>query len=170
MPYAVKKQMDMELRKLLEQGILKSAKHSSWEALIVVVPKADKSVRIYVDCKMTLYHVISKEQYPLPNTDYIFSCLAGGQKFTQLDLSQAYSQLELDEDFEEYLTINSHLGLFQYLRLPYGVSSAIAIFQSVMDQVLLGSKNVVCRIDDIIITAEDDATDLNSLNEVFQRL
>lgn len=106
----------------------------------------------------------------MPNTDNMFACLAGRQKFTKLDLSQAYSQLELDEDSEECLTINTHLGLFQYLRLPYGVSSASAIFESVMDQVLLGLNNVKCRIYDILITAEDDATKLNTLLEVFQRL
>lgn len=44
--------------------------------------------------KMTVNRVISEEQYPLPNTDDMFACLAGGQKFTKLDLSQAYSQLE----------------------------------------------------------------------------
>lgn len=170
MPYAIKEQVEMELRKLVERGVLKSVKHSSWAAPIVVVPKADKSVRICGDYKKTVNRVISEEQYPLPNTDDMFTCLAGGQKFTKLDLSQAYSQLELDEDSEEYLTINTHLGLFQYSRLPYGVSSASAIFQSVIDQVLLGLKNVVCQIDDILITAEDDATHLNTLREVFQRL
>lgn len=119
---------------------------------------------------MTVNRVISEEQYPLPNTDDIFARLAGGQKLSKLDLSQAYSQLELDEDSEECLNINTHLWLFQYSRLPYGVSSASAIFQSVMDQVLLGLKNVVCRIDDILITATDDATHLNTLREVFQSL
>lgn len=58
---------------------------------------------------MTVYRIISEEQYPLPNTDDIFASLAGGHKFSKLDLSQAYSQLELDEDSEECLTINTHL-------------------------------------------------------------
>lgn len=50
------------------------------------------------------------------------------------------------------------------------MSSASAIFQSVINQVLLSLKNVVCQIDDILITAEDYATHLNTLREVFQRM
>lgn len=48
------------------------------------------------------------------------------------------------------------------------MSSASAIFQSVIDQVLLGLENVVCRIDDILITATDDAIHLNTIREVYQ--
>lgn len=49
----------MELRKLVERGVLKSVKHSSWAAPIVVVAKEDKSVSIYGDNKMTVNRVIS---------------------------------------------------------------------------------------------------------------
>ncbi|XP_062589261.1 uncharacterized protein K02A2.6-like [Saccostrea cucullata] len=136
-PYAIKEQVENELRKLVERGVLQKVKNSSWAAPVVVVPKADQSVRICGDYKMTVNRVISEEHYPLPNTDDMFASLAGGKKFTKLDLSQAYSQLELDRESQECLTINTHLGLFRYARLPYGVSSASAIFQSVMDQVLL---------------------------------
>ncbi|XP_062614634.1 uncharacterized protein K02A2.6-like [Saccostrea cucullata] len=169
-PYAIKEQVEMELRKLVERGVLQKVKNSSWAAPVVVVPKADQSVRICGDYKMTVNRVISEEQYPLPNTDDMFASLAGGKKITKLDLSQAYSQLEFDRESQECLTINTHLGLFRYARLPYGVSSASAIFQSVMDQVLLGLDHVVCRIDDILITAADDTTHLNTLREVFRRL
>lgn len=51
---------------------------------------------------MTVNRIINEVQYPLPNTDDMFACLAGGRKFTKLDPSQAYSQLELEEVSEEY--------------------------------------------------------------------
>ena len=66
--------------------------------------------------------------------------------------------------------MNTHLGLFRYNRLPYGVSSAPAIFQSLMDSVLAGLSGVVCRIDDILITAENDDKHLLTLEEVLRRL
>ena len=47
----------------------------------------------------------------------------------KLDLRHAYSQLPLDEKSKEYVTINTHKGLFRYNRLPYSISSAPAIFQ-----------------------------------------
>ena len=36
--------------------------------------------------------------YPLPKTEDIFACLAGGQKFTKLYLAHAYQQLLLEPD------------------------------------------------------------------------
>jgi hypothetical protein len=148
-PYALKENLEKELSKLQEKGIIYQVKTSEWAAPIVVVPKSDKSIRICEDYKVTVNKCIHEEQYPLPNTEDMFATLAGGKKFTKLDLAQAYSQLELETGSEKYLTINTHQGLYRYNRLAYGVSSAPAIFQSVMDRILNGLPNVMCRIDDI---------------------
>ena len=37
--------------------------------------------------------------------------MSGGEKFSKLDLSHAYQQIELDEDSRQYVTINTHKGL-----------------------------------------------------------
>ena len=51
-------------------------------------------------------------------------------------MSQAYQQLQLDDESKRYTTINTHKGLFQYNRLPYGISSAPGIFQRNMENLL----------------------------------
>ena len=169
-PYALKETVEKELKRQESEGIMYPVKTSQWATPVVVVPKPDSSVRICGDYKVTVNQTISEEQHPIPNVDDMFATLAGGKKFTKLDLSQAYLQLELDKDSEECLTVNTSLGLYRYKRLVYGVSSAPAIFQSVMDQILNGLPQVVCRIDDILITAPDDETHLKTLREVLSRL
>ena len=62
-------------------------------------------------------------------------------------MSQAYQQLTLDEDSKKLLVVNTPKGLFRYTRLLYGVSTAPAIFQSVMDRILQGLP-VACYLDD----------------------
>lgn len=91
-------------------------------------------------------------------------------RFTKLDLSQAYQQVELDVNSKQYLTINTHKGLYQVNRHPYGVASAPAIFQKLMDQVLQGIDGVICYLDDILITGQDTETQMNHLEEVLKRL
>ena len=59
-----------------------------------------------------------------------------GQTFTELDLSHAYEQMLVDDDSKEFLTINTHKGLFRYNRFPYGVSSAPRIFHRTMEGLL----------------------------------
>ena len=68
------------------------------------------------------------------------------------------------------LTINRHKGLFRIERLNFGVSSAPAIFQSVMARVLSGVKNVVCYLDDILISTRPVEEHKKFLSEVLQRL
>ena len=119
---------------------------------------------------MTVNQVLSVEQYPLPKPEEIFATLAGGKCFSKLDLSQAYLQVLLDEDSRPYVTINTHQGLYRYNRLPFGVASAPALFQKLMDTVLQGIPGVACYIDDILVSRKDEAQHMQSLEEVCRRL
>lgn len=143
--------------------------YSEWVTPIVAVPKKDRKIRICGDYKVTINQELEVDQYPLPKLD-LFATLAGGKKFTKLDISQAYQQLILDGDSEKYLTINTHQGLHRYTCLPFGVASAPAIFQRTMDTVLQGIPYVICYIDDILVTGADDAAHLRNLAKVFQSL
>ncbi|XP_039525150.1 uncharacterized protein K02A2.6-like [Pimephales promelas] len=169
-PYSLKEAVEKELDRLEKEGIVSKVDHSKWGAPIVVVPKADKSIRICGDYKVTINNQLEVETYPLPNTEDLFATLAGGKWFSKLDLSHAYQQLRLDKDSEEYLTINTHRGLYRYHRLSYGVASAPSIFQSVMDQVLQGQEGVTCFLDDILITADTKALHLKRLDAVLSSL
>ena len=110
------------------------------------------------------------DQYPLPRIQDIFSSLAGGQKFTKIDLWQAYNQLEMSEDSKSYLTINTHKGLYSYNRLVFGIAASPSIWQRTMDQILKDIPNTSCILDDIIITGKSDEEHLKTLDTVLQRL
>lgn len=61
--------------------------HSEWATHIVAVPKPDGSVRICGDFKVIVNQSLSVDQYPLPKVEDLFATLAGGKKFTKLDLT-----------------------------------------------------------------------------------
>ncbi len=94
--------------------------------------------RICGDYKCTVNQVSKLDNYPIPKTEDLLATLGGGKKFTKLDMSQAYQQLKLDEDSKKYTTINTHKGLFQSNRLPFGVSSSPGIFQRAIENLLQG--------------------------------
>ena len=144
MPYALKPKVDEELKRLESEGVITKVDRSDWASPIVLVPKSDGSIRLCCDFKVSINQCIDVEQYPLPTTEDLLSTLAGGQYFSKLDLSSAYQQLLVKEDSWKYLTINTHRGLFQYNRLPFGVSSAPAIFQAKVDYILSGLEGVIC--------------------------
>ena len=73
-----------------------------------------------------------KVEYPFPRIEDIFTSLAGGVKFTKMNLPQ----MEIDEESNKLLVINIHKGLYRYTRLPIGIVSAPALWQPSVDQVL----------------------------------
>ena len=168
-PYALKSQIGDELKRLEQLGIIEKVDYSEWAAPVVPVRKPDGSIRLCGDYKITINRDLEVPQYPLPKPDDLFNQLNGGVKFTKLDLSQAYQQVLLDEKSREFVTVNTHLGLYRYRRLPYGIASAPAVFQQLMDKLLQGL-SVGCYLDDIIVTGRDDAEHLENLNAVLKRL
>ena len=107
MPFALKLKVGVELRRLQNEGSLTKVEWSEWATPIVSVFKKDGSVRLCGDYKVTVNPELQAEQYPLPCNEDIFENLAGGQKFSKIDLRQAYHQLEMEEDLKKYLTINT---------------------------------------------------------------
>ena len=169
-PYTLRKGIEAELECLEAQGTIKPVNHSDWATPIVPIEKTDSTVRICGDYKLTINKASKKDNYPIPKVDDIYAKLAGGQKLTELDLSHAYEQIMLDEASREYVTINTHRGLYQYLRLPYGMSSAPGIFQRIMDCVFQGMPNVVAHLDNSIITGPSDEAHLANLTRVLEKL
>ena len=119
-----------------KEGIIEPVPFSEWAAPIVPVMKQDGTVRICGDYKLTVNKVSKTDSYPIPQIEDLFARVAGGQKFTQLDIAHAYQQIPLQEESKMYVAINTHKGLFHYNRLPFGVSSAPAIFQWAMETLL----------------------------------
>ena len=108
--------------------------------------------------------------HPIPRSEDLFAAMSGGISFTKLDLSHAYLQLQLDDKARDYLVINTQKGLYEYTRMPFGITSAPAIFQRTMDNLLQGLRHVVVYINDILITGESDEEHLAMLHEVLSRL
>ncbi|XP_037564659.1 uncharacterized protein K02A2.6-like [Dermacentor silvarum] len=170
LPFTLKDGITQELQWLQRDGTLVPVKTSEWAAPIVAVLKRDGSVRICLDFKVTINPVATVEKYPLPRIADLWSALSGGQKFTKLDLRDAYQQLVLQDASRKYVTISTTLGLFQYTRLPFGVASAPAIFQRGMDNLFRGMRHVAVYLDDILVTGTDDGDHLQNLHNVLARL
>ncbi|XP_056589597.1 uncharacterized protein K02A2.6-like [Triplophysa dalaica] len=170
LPFAMREKVEAELERLLKDHIIEPVKFAEWAAPVVPVVKPDGTVRLCGDYKVTINQESTLEQYPIPRLEDMFAVLAGGQKYSKLDMSHAYQQITLDENSKQYVTVNTHKGLFTYTRLPFGVSSSPAIFQRTMEGVLKGISKVTVYLDDILLTGRDDQEHLSILEQVLERL
>ena len=170
-PYALRHKVEEELTRLQADGIIDPLQFSDWAAPIVPVMKGDgKSVRICGDFKQTVNQASKVDRYPIPKIEDVFAKLAGGKSFTKLDMSQAYQQIQLDEEAQKYVVVNTHQGLFKYKRLPFGVASAPGIFQRVMENLLKGIPGVTVYLDDVLVTGGNEEKHLSALEEVLRRM
>ena len=144
MPFMIKESVGREIDCLVENSTLHPVEHSEWAAPIVPVPKKDRTVHICGDFKVTVNPYLDVDQHPLPKPTGLFARLTGGKRFTKLGLSSAYQQLLLDKESSKLVTINTQKGLFHFTRLPFGVASALAVFQRTMDAILQGLPQVIC--------------------------
>ena len=96
--------------------------------------------------------------------------MSGGKIFSKIDLSNAYLQVPFHEDSTKFTTINTHQGLYQYTRLPFGVSSSPGIYQRSMDDMLRGISGGCTYLDDLLIPGKNDNEHKKTLEAVLQRL
>ncbi|XP_064461569.1 uncharacterized protein K02A2.6-like [Ornithodoros turicata] len=169
-PFAFRESVEKELTHMVEEGVLTPVKTSDWATPLVVVPKPEGKIRICGDYSVSINPNLRTEQYPLPRTDELFATFTGCRVFTVLDLRSTYLQLNLDEQAQKVFTVNTHLGLFEFTCLPYGVSSAPAIFQATMDKILHGLPKVACYIDDLLIEGVDYDECFENVKLVLDRL
>ena len=132
-PFAMRQAVDFELDRLQQEGIIVPVESAEWASPLVVVKKKNGNIRICADFRVTVNPFIDPHQHPIPDPNELISRLSGCSVFSTLDLIQAYAQLPLSKDSQKYCVISMHRGLFAYQRLPFGISSAPAIWQKTMD-------------------------------------
>ena len=85
-PFAIQEAIGRELDRLEQSGIIEKVNYAQWAAPMY---RCQRRV-ICGDYKVTINEALEVDQYPMPKLDELFAALTGGQKFTVLDLSQAY--------------------------------------------------------------------------------
>ena len=138
---------------------------------MVLVREKDGNWRFCVDYRR-LNAVTPQDAYPLPRIDDSLDALSGSKFFSTLDLVSGYWQVPLDADASEKSAFATRSGLWKWKVLPFGLTSAPATFQRLMERVLHGLhwKSLLLYLDDIIVIAPDFNTHLQRLEEVLKRL
>ena len=169
-PVVYREKIEKMVNDMQEQGVVKPS-NSPWASPIVLVPKKDGSLRFCVDFRR-LNAITRKDVYPLPRVEDILDTLGEAKYFTSLDLASGYWKVELDQDARAKSAFTTHHGLFEFVRMPFGLCNAPATFQRLMQAVLSGLEWRSCfaYLDDILIASRTFDDHLRHLREVFGRL
>ena len=167
----VQEEMHRQTKEMLRQGIVEPS-HSGWSSPVVMTPKSDGSRRFCCDMRK-VNAVTEPDAYPLPNMQEILRKLRKAKFISTLDLKSAYHQIPLAAEARPITAFTvPGLGLFQFRRMPYGLTNAPATFQRLIDKVI-GPElepHVYAYLDDIIIVAETFEEHKACLKMVLEKL
>ena len=112
--------------------------------------------------------------FPLPRLECVFDTIGESQAqiFSSIDLFSGFWQIKMDEDTSHKAAFITRNGVYEWLRLPFGLNNSPISFQMIMTQVLRGLnwKFVLVYVDDTLVFSKDFEQHLNHLEQVFNRL
>lgn len=165
-------EIEKQIQDLLAQNLIHPST-SPYGAPVLLVKKKDGTMRMCIDYR-ALNHITIKNAYPLPRIDDLLDKIQGAKFFSSLDLLSGYHQLSLQPSDVPKTAFKTHVGLFEYKVLSFGLTNAPSVFQSVMNNVFskhnMLNKFVLVYMDDILILSKTFEEHLQHLDKVFSVL
>lgn len=174
-PACMRDEVERQVKELLSENVIRPS-NSPYNSPIWVVPKkpkpnGEKQYRMVIDYKR-LNAVTIPDTYPIPDINSTLASLGDAKLFTTLDLTSGFHQILMSERDIPKTAFSTMNGKYEYLRLPFGLRNAPAIFQRMIDDVLKEIIGKICYvyIDDVIVFSKSEEDHLRDIETVFSKL
>ena len=127
-----------------------------------------------IDYSETINRFTELDAYPMPNIVKMINDISKYKYFTTLDLKSAYHQVPIKEEDRKYTAFEIDGKLYQFTRLPFGITNGVSAFQRSIDNII-----EIKNLDDTFIYVDNltvcgrtvEEHDINSerVNEVSKK-
>lgn len=168
----MRQETERQIQEMLKNDVIEEST-SPYQSPVVMVKKSNGQYRFAVDYRK-LNSITELVSFPIPKLDEVFDTIADSKSkiFSVLDLASGFWQVPLDEKTKHKTAFITHQGLYQFKRLPFGLTNAPTSYQMLMTKVLqeLNWKIALIYIDDILVFSKSFDEHLQHLDLIFQKL
>lgn len=148
--------LDDEIDDLLSKGVIRPSR-APVSTNVLFVPKKNGKLRLCVDYR-PLNAVTRKDSYPLPLLQDVLQRARQHSWFTVLDIEAAFHHVRIKKGDEWKTAFKTSRGMFEYTRMPFGVTNGPSTFQRYVDSVLRDFHQFcIAYIDDVLVYADTQA-------------
>ena len=135
------------------------------------VPKKYSGFRMVVDYRKVNSKVVF-DSYPMPTIEQALDQFGGAVVFSVLDLNSAYYQIPLSERSRRVTSFCVPFGLFEFNKLPMGISVGYQGLSRVIDELFadLKGRYVFNFVDDLVVYSASLKDHREHVREVLRRL
>ncbi|MBW0538029.1 hypothetical protein O181_077744 [Austropuccinia psidii MF-1] len=157
----------------MDLGVLRKVGHNEQVEITtpVIITWHNGKSRMVGDSRALNTYTIP-ERYPIPRVHETLKQFSQAKFITAMDALKGFHQNVLTENSKKLLTIIVHCGIFEYLRMPFGIKNSPSHYQNMMNTIFpeeLSEVWLVIYIDDIIVCSETCKNHLTRLERVLPK-
>jgi hypothetical protein len=166
-------ELERQIRQLLEAKCIRES-IASFYSFAFLVPKPNGTWRMVLNFKGLNKATTNVDRWPIPYIEHLLRNIGQLKPkfFAVMDLTKGFYQCEIDKGSSQYTAFITSTGVYEWLRVPMGITAAPSHFQRIIaNEVLRGLVGFICMvyIDDVIVFGDSEESYLANLSTVLER-
>lgn len=169
-PHAIRDQVEAQLNKLLEDGVIEESQTGGYSAPLVCVKKRNGEIRLCCNYSR-LNDATAPDDYPMPDCAAILNKAAGSRFISTIDLKNFYFQIPLCAESQPLTAFDTEFGRFHWKMAPQGLKHSGKSAQRLINKLLRSASRYSAAMqDDICVFSSTWSDHIKHVTDILMRL